>query len=391
MTWDETSVMEQRFEFVMKVVRENYSVAEACRQHSISRNTGYKWLDRWDKEGIEGLKDRSRAPDTIPHKTAPDVEKAVCTLRKRLPNFGPKKLKAWLTRQHPDIQWPHPSTIGRILERNDLIEASQADSHKSPPYTDPLEDADRPNRIWSADFKGEFELSNGQVCYPLTVTDNYSRRILGTYALGSTKTALTKPCFKQIFKDVGVPEAIRTDNGAPFASNAPRGLSQLSAWWVRLGIKHERIPPGKPQKNGRHERMHLTLKEETTRPAESTMEAQQKRFNDFRDFFNKLRPHEALGQVVPDKLYEPCQKDYPSTLPSLDYPNCDLTRKVNSKGTIKLFNRSIYVSEAIAGYHVGLVEVEPDIWTVNFAEHDIGIFENGETKLTANTNQKSTV
>jgi transposase InsO family protein len=303
MPWIEETKVEQRLKFVTRVREENISVAKACREFGISRPTGYKWLKRY------GLEDRSRAPDEIPHKTDKQTEERICALRTCYPSFGPKKLRAWLCREHSDADWPAPSTIGDILKRNGMIEERQT-RRKTPPASNPLARADAPNRIWSTDFKDQFELENGQMCYPLTITDNYSRMVLGCYALPSTKGEPVKERFEQAFCRWGVPEAIRSDNGAPFASRAPGGLSWLSAWWLSLGIEHERIEPGKPQQNGRHERMHLTLKQQTARPAEANMDDQQRRFDEFVTFFNELRPHEALEQSVPTKSHEVAQRCY---------------------------------------------------------------------------------
>lgn len=382
MPWMEESVVEQRLQFVLRVRKEEVNIAKACREFGISRPTAYKWLARYDEEGLDGLEDRSRAPESIPHKTDEKTEKLVCALRRKYPRLGPKKLRAWLVREHPEADWPAPSTIGNILKRNGLVEPRKT-RKKSPAATKPLAEADAPNRIWSADYKGQFELEDGSMCYPLTVTDNYSRMILGCFALPSTGSAHAKSCFEQVFSTWGVPWAIRTDNGAPFASIAVRGLSSLSAWWLALGIDHERIEPGKPQQNGRHERMHLTLKQETTRPAASTLTTQQKQFDDFCAFFNELRPHEALDQTVPAKHHRPSETTFDGAAPTLKYPECDVVRSVRKSGEIVFAGQQIYVSQALGGRPVGLVEVDVDVWMVNYAGYDLGFFEPGESTLTA--------
>ena len=382
MPWMEATKVEQRLEFVLRVKREECSVAEACREFGISRPTGYKWLERYEDDGLVGLHDRSRAPATIPHKTDEETEELICALRRQHPQLGPKKLRAWLVRQHPQADWPAPSTIGDILKRNDLVEERKT-RRRTPPATHPLSEADAPNRIWSADFKGQFELGDGSLCYPLTVTDNFSRMILGCYGLRSTSAAPTQECFEEIFSRYGLPDAIRTDNGSPFASRAPAGLSRLSAWWCSLGVDHERIEPGKPQQNGRHERMHLTLKQHTARPAENTMTAQQERFDDFVLFFNELRPHESLEQTPPRDHYKRSSRDYPDDVQPLSYPQCDVERRVSSTGYTQFSNRPLYVSEALRGHRVGLVEADVDVWIVNFAGTDIGMFEPGDRSMTA--------
>lgn len=388
MPWMEDSKVEQRLQFILKVRQEGIPIKQACQHFDISRPTGYKWLDRYDEEGIEGLKDRSRAPDTIPHKTDEQTEEAICALRQQYPQFGPKKLRAWLCREHPDANWPAASTIGDILKRNGLIEERKT-RDKTPPYTEPLGEATSPNSIWSADFKGQFELADGSLCYPLTITDNYSRMLLGCKALPSTKGQPVEAYMQTVFAEWGLPEAIRTDNGAPFASRAPHGLAQLSAWWTALGITHQRCEPGKPQQNGRHERMHLTLKQDTTRPAAETMAAQQSAFDRFQTFFNQLRPHEAIDQQTPASIHSRSPRRMPETLESLRYPHCDVTRTVKSNGYIKFGNTKIYVTEALGRFTVGLTETDVDVWVVSFADTHIGVFESGETSMTASSRQSS--
>lgn len=388
MPWTDETKVEQRFRFVLQVREENQSVAAACREAGISRTTGYKWLDRYDEDGLEGLENRSRAPDTIPHKTDEETEQMICALREQHPQFGPKKLKAWLAREHPEADWPASSTIGNILKRNGLVEP-RTTSSKAPPATDPLAEADEPDRLWSADFKGQFELRDGAMCYPLTVTDNYSRMILACKALPSTAGQPVRKRFEQLFERRGLPDAIRTDNGAPFASTAPSGLTRLSAWWRALGIVHERIEPGKPQQNSRHERMHLTLKESATRPAEDNLEAQQERFDKFRLFFNQLRPHESHDQQTPSSKYKSDTCDFYDDTKQLRYPTCDITRSVHADGTIQFAGESIYVTEALREHHVGLTEADVDVWVVSFAGVDIGLFEPGDQSMTAINNPES--
>lgn len=382
MPWMEESKVEQRLRFVIEVREEGVSVAEACRQFNISRPTGYKWLRRYDDEGLDGLEDQSRVPDTIPHKTDEEVEQLICSLREQYPNLGPKKLRAWLRREHPDRQWPAASTIGEILKRNDLVDDRDV-ARKPPPRSEPLEEADEPNAIWSADFKGQFELGDGSMCFPLTITDNYSRMLLGCQALPSTSGGPVKSYFRRVFDHWGLPDAIRTDNGAPFASTAPRGLTKLSAWWVGLGIDHQRTDPGEPQQNGRHERMHLTLKEHTARPGEETMAAQQETFDSFRGFFNQLRPHEALDQTPPANHHQESRRPFTDSPPSIDYSTCDLTRKVKSTGQIQVADERFYITEALSGFRVGLTEVAVDVWVVTFADKDVGYFEPGDKSISA--------
>ncbi|MCA9565256.1 MAG: transposase [Myxococcales bacterium] len=259
--WREDSVVDQRAHFVLRVRQEGAEVAATCREFGISRKTGHKWLKRYDEDGLSALEDESRAPRSQPHKTPEELVQPIVATRRRYPTWGPKKIRAMLIRQHPDVAWPAASTVGEILNREGLVTPRKR-RRRTPRYGEPLAKAVAPNKLWSVDFKGQFQLGDGTMCYPLTVTDNYSRMLLGCYALPSTATPGARGAMERVFADWGIPEAIRSDNGSPFASRGILGLSRLSAWWVGMGVKHERIRPGKPQENGRHERMHLTLKQD---------------------------------------------------------------------------------------------------------------------------------
>ncbi len=262
MPWKESSKMEERIRFAVAVRREGLNVAEACRRFGVSRQTGYKWLRRFDEEGVEGMGDRSRPPHNIPHKTPEHIEKLVVRARERYRTWGPRKIRALLRREHPGVQWPSSSTMGEMLKRRGLVEGKKK-RRRTPPFKRPLAKATAPNASWSADFKGQFQLGNREYCYPLTVTDNFSRMVLDCYALPGTRVGPVLVRFEKVFGRHGLPSAIRTDNGSPFASTGHKGLSKLSAWWLSLGVEHERIEPGHPEQNGRHERFHLTLKTET--------------------------------------------------------------------------------------------------------------------------------
>lgn len=381
MPWKETNRVEERIRFAIAVRREGKTVAEACRDFGISRPTGYKWLKRYDNEGVVGMEDRSSAPQSIPHKTSEHITELLVRAREQHPTWGPRKLRALLRRKHPGVDWPAPSTIGGILKQKGLV-VPRKGRKRTPPSTQPLKDAVAPNELWSADFKGQFALGDGELCYPLTVTDNYSRMLLGCEALTTTSTGPSRAAFEAIFAQHGLPAAIRTDNGAPFASRGVCGLSQLSAWWLSLGIQHQRIEPGHPEQNGRHERFHLTLKTETARPPADDLRGQQERFEAFRVHFNEERPHEALGQEPPAEHHEAAPRHYPKDVRPPTYRDCDFTKPVSSAGFIKMPGRhSIYVSAALSQHQVGLLEVEPDLWLVRFANLDLGFFERGETTL----------
>jgi len=306
--------MEQRKEFLEAAIRGEHSFTELCRRFGISRKNGYKWLNRHLIElavpgGTTSFADRSRRPHNSPTAIAPEVEAAIVELRKQRPHWGPKKLRIVLSRQCPELELPSESTFAAVLKRNGLVRPRRKRT-KSPPYTAPLGHASHPNAVWSIDFKGDFAVGNTR-CYPLTITDSFSRFIIACIALTSTKTLAVKRTLKRIFDEYGLPEAIRSDNGSPFSARGVAGLSTLSVWWHKLGIRHERIDPGHPEQNGRHERMHLDLKRETTRPPATTIAKQQRLFDQFRARFNQERPHEALEQKTPHEFYEVSSRRLP--------------------------------------------------------------------------------
>lgn len=372
--------MNERAQFAFNVRSAGMSIAEACRVAGVSRKTGHKWLKRFDEGGVEALADRSKAPHHTPGKTDSSTEEYVVELRRRYPTWGARKLRAILIRRHPGRQWPASSTIHDILHRHGLVEARRKRRPKNEPTT-PLGHATSPNEVWSVDYKGQFRLGDGSYCYPLTVTDNYSRMLLGCFALPGTHTASARACMEEVFQLWGLPVRIRSDNGVPFSSRGVCGLSRLSAWWTQLGVKHERIERGKPQQNGRHERMHLTLKQETARPAAKDAASQQVRFDEFMDIFNHVRPHEALGQTPPATHYEPSRATMPAELEPLAYPECDVVKRVSKKGTVKLRSGGLFIGESLATQYVGLLELEDGVWLARFADMDLGFFEVGDTRL----------
>jgi transposase InsO family protein len=373
--------MELREQFIRDVIEMGMPKSVACRHHGISRPTGDLWLRRWEAEGTAGLADRSHAPHSIPHRTPPDVEAMALQLRRSHPELGPKKLQAILKLRLGEANVPAVSTLGDILSRSGLIPPAEV-RRRAPPHTDPLRHARAPNQVWSIDFKGQFLLRNGQLCYPLTITDNATRMILGIEALPATHTALVRPAMEAVFVRYGLPDWIRSDNGAPFASGGVMGLSKLSVWWLSLGVGHERIQPGHPEQNGRHERMHLTLKQQTTRPAAHDMAGQQERFDSFRRTFNEMRPHEALGQTPPAQHYHTASRRFPDDVAPLDYSHCDLVHTVKPNGDIRIRKVPLFVGEALAGQRVGLTELDDDVWLVSFAGHELGVYEPGDTKIT---------
>jgi transposase InsO family protein len=350
------------------------SVSELCRQYSVSRKTAYKWLKRYREKGAEGLGDRSRAPHHHPNQVAGEIEERVLELRSERPSWGPKKLWAWLEEHEPEKRWPAPSTMGEILKRHGMTR-KQKKRRRAVPSAGPLSPAEGANAVWCADYKGWFVCGNGQRCYPLTISDGYSRYLLGCQALPRSETRSARRIFTAAFRNYGLPTVIRTDNGAPFATVGPTGLSRLSVWWIRLGIQPERIQPGRPQQNGQHERMHRTLKAETAQPPQYNLRAQQKLFDRFREEFNEQRPHEALDLVPPAHYYEPSPRNYPERLPELSYPAEFQTRMVDHRGAIRWDYARVFLGRGLAGEPVGLEPIGDGRWRVWYSFFEVGEFD----------------
>lgn len=371
MPWSQTSAMDQKTQFIADYLRQTLDMTELCQHYGISRKTGYKWIARYLEDGPLGLEDLSRRPAKSPNATPQTTVDALLEIRRRHPSWGAKKLLPFLARRHPDWDLPACSTVGDILKRHGLVPTRRRRrviGHPGRPVTESL----APNEVWCADFKGQFKTGDGLYCYPLTVTDNYSRYLLGCQALLSTCAADAKPVFTRLFKEFGLPRRIRSDNGVPFATTTLARLSELSAWWVRLGIVPELIEPGKPQQNGRHERMHKTLKAETTRPPGANRRAQQRKFNRFVREFNDERPHEALDQETPASYYQPSPRPMPDRLPPLEYPDRFEKRYVSYNGGIRWKKGWVNVSLTCAGEYVGLEEIDDGVWNVYFGPLKLG-------------------
>lgn len=363
--------MDQKTQFIADYLRGTLSFTELCQLYGISRKTGYKWVDRYLHQGPAGLEEQSRRPRKSPHQTSPEIVAAIIEVRQRHPTWGAKKLLAIVQKRHPTWLLPCRSTVCDILKRHELVPKKPRRRHIGHPGK-PHSQILAPNDTWSADFKGQFKTGDGIYCYPLTVTDGFSRYLLGCQALYSTAVATAKPVFTRLFKEYGLPKRIRTDNGVPFATNTLARLSSLSAWWIRLGILPELIEPGKPQQNGRHERMHRTLKAEATRPPAGNLAAQQRKFNCFRAEFNNVRPHEALDQETPASVYEASPREMPSRLPPLEYPDRFEVRYVSANGGIRWNCDWVNVSIVCAGEYVGLEEIDDGLWNVYFGPLKIG-------------------
>jgi transposase InsO family protein len=372
--------MNQRTQFIADYLRRSLCITELCQLYNVSRKTGYKWIERYLRSGPAGLEERSCKPQRSPNATAQEIVTAILEVRRHHPSWGGKKLLVLLHQAHPRWELPGRSTVCDILSRHGLVPKQRQRrriGHPGKPTTAIL----APNDVWSADYKGQFRTGNGIYCYPLTVADGFSRYLLGCQGLGSTAVAEAKPVFTRLFQEYGLPKRIRTDNGVPFATNTLARLSSLSAWWVRLGILPELIEPGKPQQNGRHERMHRTLKAETTRPAAGSLAAQQRKFNAFREEFNHERPHEALDQQTPASLYQLSAREMPNKIPPLQYPDRFEVRYVSANGGIRWKRDWINVSMVCVGEYVGLEEIDDGIWNVYFGPLKLGRLDERHMRI----------
>jgi putative transposase len=361
--------MLERIRFVELAAQEEHSVPGLCELFGVSRAEGYRVLKRFREEGYEGLVERSRRPRSSPMATPPEIVERILQLKRCHPHWGPKKIMVRLIRLEPERKWPSPTTAHRILRQHGLVASRRRQRRHSYPHAGgPFKPALEPNDVWTTDFKGQFRLGNGRLCYPLTLGDLASRFALKCEALnGTTEAEAWKP-FDRAFREYGLPRRMRSDNGVPFASRGLCGLSRLSVWWLKLGIELERIDPGQPQQNGAHERAHRTLKAEATRPPERSQRAQQRRFDSFREIYNNERPHEALGMRVPADLYRPSSRLVPrkGETPGLDYPADWARRQVRPDGCIKWRGQMVFVSEVLAREPVALEQAGDEIWTVHF-------------------------
>jgi len=371
MPWKESRVVDERKRFIEEWNKGEEDVAELCRRFGVSRQTGYTWAKRYDASGEAGLTDRSRTPHQCPHAMAEEVADALLQLRHSHPRWGPRKLRAYLQSHRPTQSWPAASSIGALLKREGLAHPRSL-RRRTPAYSEPLAHAQAPNQVWCADYKGWFYCGDGARCDPLTITDACSRYLLRCRAVAKTDGPEAQAVFEAVFRECGLPEAIRTDNGPPFASRAPGGLSRLSMWWMRLGIRHERIEPGCPQQNGRHERMHQTLKQQTASPPQANVRRQQEAFDCFQREYNEERPHEALQYRTPASVYVESARIFPSRLPELEYPPEAELRRVSQQGSVKWKCRRAFVSEVLARQEVGLVEVEEDFLEVYYGRLFLG-------------------
>jgi len=360
--------------FVRARSRAEDSFAELCRQHEISRVTGYKWVRRYEAGGEAALEELSRAPHHVPGAIGQAAVERILRLRQQHPHWGPRKLRAYLIAREPQRLWPAPSSIGQLLVREGLV-IHRRPRRRTPPSTEPLAHADAANRVWCIDYKGWFWCGNGERCDPLTVSDACSRYLLRCRAVPKTDGLHTRTVVEAVFREYGLPDRMRFDNGSPFASRAPGGLSRLSLWWVQLGIALERIAPGCPEQNGRHERLHLTLKQETANPPQATLRQQQKAFVCFERVYNEERPHEALGNRTPASVYTASVRPYPRRLPEPSFPDGVLLRRISQQGSLKWKTERTFLSEVFARHQVGLLAVEEDFFEVYYGPILLGWFD----------------
>jgi transposase InsO family protein len=365
--------MEQRLKLIADWL-DGYSITELSVIYGVSRKTVYKWIERYNRLGHDGIEELSRAPITHPNQTDEKIISRLVEAKQKHQGWGPEKLVDFLTQHEPEIKWPSVCTVEKWLDRHGLVKHRRP-RRKTPKYSEPFLACDAPNRVWSADYKGQFKTGDGKWCYPLTMTDNMSRYLLMCKGLHSPCHAETQPWFEWVFREFGLPEAIRTDNGTPFAGRGLTGLSRLSIWWIKLGIRPERIESGKPQQNGRHERMHRTLKQDTAKPPKGDIKSQQHRFDAFRHEYNYDRPHEALGKKTPASIYEPSRRRYPEKFREPEYDLGVEVRTVRHNGEFKFQSNQYFLSELLVGEKIGLNEAADGKYEIRFGFHPIGLLD----------------
>lgn len=381
MPWTEVSVMDERLCFIAACLRAEEPMGLLCSRHGISRKTGYKWLERYEEGGAAGLSDRSRARQTQARAIDPETMARVLALRARRPSWGPRKLLAWLAMDDPAWVWPAASTVGDLLRREGLTRRrgrAEREPGTKPPLVEPL----AANEAWSADFKGWFRTGDGVRCEPFTVADGYSRYLLACEPVPRLSVREVRAILTRLFQEHGLPRALRTDNGSPFVHRPGlAGLTELSVWLLMLDIWPDRIAPGRPDQNGRHERMHRTLAEEVTRPPSATLSAQKQRMEAWRRDFNTERPHEALGQRCPATLWQRSSRRYPDTLRAWDYPADHFVRRVSGKGYITWRDQPLYLTEALRGQSIALARREDGNWWVRFRGFDLAELDERSSVL----------
>ena len=372
MPWKQTDPVKERVRFIETWQDSDDSFSDLCVQFGISRQKCYKWVERFEAGGLAALEDQSRRPLTNSRAVLHSTVELIVALRKERPRWGPKKILAVLERDYPRIEFPVASTVGAILKANGLV--TKRRRRPSTASHETLGGYDSPNAVWCADFKGEF-LVGSRYCHPLTISDGYSRYVLGCIGLRRTLHDVVKRAFIEVFEEHGLPDAIRTDNGPPFVSVTVGGLSRLAVWWTLLGVRPERILPGRPDQNGRHERMHRTLKAETAKPPKTTFLAQQRAFDEFRDDYNHRRPHEALGQQTPASLYVRSRREYTGELVDPEYPSHFHIQRAYPNGVITFGQTQWYLSNCLANQRIGIESIEDGCWRVHFGSVPLGLID----------------
>jgi transposase InsO family protein len=372
--------MDQKIQMIGDYLDRSFTITRLSELYGVSRNTIYKWIERYKEGGNEGLNGKSPAPIRHPNATPIEIAREIVALKAKYRCWGPKKLVWWLKQHQPERTWPTVSTAGNILKQAGCVNPRKK-RQRTPPYTEPFLECSGPNFVWSADYKGQFKTRDGQICYPLTMSDNYSRYLLCCKGLKHPSLEESKPVFEDIFKEYGLPVAIRTDNGSPFASTGLGGLSKLSVWFIKLGIKPERIRAGHPEENGRHERMHLSLKDATANPPQENLREQQKAFDTFKPEHNNEKPHGALGMRVPASYYRPSLRVFPKRLPKITYHGNYIVRQVRHNGEIKWKGEKVYVSQALAGEPVGLKPMAGYQWQIYFCTYYLGVLDEMDMRI----------
>jgi transposase InsO family protein len=380
MPWQETNPVLERHHFAHDLASGHWTMTELCDRYGISRNTGYKWLQRFEQQGPAGLLDRSRAPRSSPHETPDDVIAMILQEHTRF-GWGARKILKRLRTRDPKRVWPARSTIFDILARHDRVRRRRARQRWKHPGAAAL-CTTAPNQVWTIDFKGQFRTRNGIYCYPLTVIDHFSRYLLCCHGLLDVRGAGVKPQLRRLFRAHGLPDAIRSDNGSPFASTGIHGLNGLNVWWLQLGISHQRITPGSPQENGAHERLHRTLKARATKPPAANLNLQQRVFNEFQHTYNALRPHEALDDETPASRWTPAARAYPERIAPPEYPGHVEVRRISTAGTFRLHSGQYFLSQALNGEFVGFEEVQDGVWNILYYTTLLGRFDERTHAIT---------
>jgi transposase InsO family protein len=375
MPWKVMDVVDERTRFVLEFDSGSFTMAELCRIYGIARKSGYVWVDRYEAEGLTGLHDRRYGAGNHPNQTGSVIEEQIMQVKRAHPSWGAKKLRAHLLAKKKGIEWPVVSTFGEILRRAGLS-TPQRKRLRIPLYTKPFEKVEEANQIWCADFKGWFRTGKGERIDPLTMTDAHSRYLLRCQSVEKTNTEQVQAIFAAAFREYGLPQRIRTDNGAPFASRAIAGISRLSIFWMKLGIAPERIKPGHPEQNGRHERMHRTLKAETAKPPAADRRAQQKAFDRFRQQFNEERPHEALKLKTPASCYQSSPRLYPDRIPEPEYDSNMKPKRVYPDGSFFWKGTQIFISKCLSGECIGMEPIDDRYWGVHFATFPLARFDS---------------